>query len=463
MMVLINTGSTHHRSPITTDLFKYMKTDGLSENQKQRLLGQLESDSQSIRIEFATLVHSTEMELKGNNVNARMLKQKFHYYDASLTIEFTEAGNIEEVFFLANDYWSFFNYDLLAYVIDVFNLSKQNLESYKEKFVEYCQRRLCECESNMAGSHNESGRRIVMKLDDKMSIQTTKLQDLRRLQDQASKVTGVPIMQLLRIEAGCLHLIYRIPHKSINKINSLSEEQKLKLAKIGILSVTCEKKIFKWQIESSSFKRLANSGEAVILKQKAVITEFINYQTDVTFTLGVAHNHLRMTVDVNVSDKRHQCDKLSVRVIPSVHYDKEALTLPIKEALNPLQSFSIDQLMSLDTILKAKADMLEFYTEFYIQSSIRHAKKHHQQTSSGETVTSTHVSHNGFATNSLTSLDDKDKTMTPRCTSLIISRSPSQIDEKDGDEWACYTSIKHPKQRYSLQEDRIHTTLNDML
>lgn len=365
----------HAGTPGTPGLFKYMRTDDLSGNERQRLIGRLEGESQSIRFEFATLVHNTETELHQRNISPARLVHKFYYYDASLKSEFSEDDSIEQVFYIANDYWSFFNYDLLEYVIKIFKLGDIDamLKQYVVNFRAYCKRRLCECPGTVAGSYNESGRRIVLKLDDKMSVQRSTLQDLRRLQDQASKVTGVNVMQLLTIEEGCLHLIYRIPHSAIEKVNLLTAEKKRKLRDIGVLSITCEKKMVRWQIESDALKRLVSAGEQCILTKSIVITELTTYKTDVTLTLGTDDAHIMVRADVTTTQEQddkspHDSDQIMLKVIPALHQNKQARTLPSKEAANSLHSFEIPHVMPLHEVCNSKTDMFEFFIELHIQS-----------------------------------------------------------------------------------------------
>ena len=363
-------------SPVTPGLFKYMRTTGLPESERQRLIGRLEGESQAIRFEFATLVDSTVTELKQLNITPRALVRKFSYYDTSLKTEFTNMDSIEDIIDIANDYWSFFNYDLLEYVISAFKLSRDGMERYIVNFKEYCQRRLCECRSDVAGSHNESGRRIVLKMDNKMSVQRSSLQDLRKLQDQASKVTKVTVMQLLKIEEGCLHLIYRIPHESIEKINLLSAEKKRELKEMGVLSITCEKKMIRWKMSCSTLKKLIDAKESYILKRKLLITDLTQFETETTLTLVATEGHLEVDVDAAVVSegrvKPKESDKIVVKVIPAIHHNREARTLPYKEETKSLQgSFKIPKVLPLDQITTAKADMFELFTEIYIQSSCK--------------------------------------------------------------------------------------------
>ena len=372
---LYNAGDPETAVQTTPALFKYMRTSDLSESDKQRLIGRLEGESQSIRLEFATLVHATETELKQRNVAPKTLILKLSYYDTSLRSEFSTSETIEDIFFVANDYWSFFNYDLLEYVINIFTLTSVTLlAQYIANFQEYCKRRLCECPSDVAGSFNESGRRIVLKIDDKMSVQRSTLQDLRRLQDQASKVTGVNVMQLLKIEEGCLHLIYRIPHDSIEMINFLPPHKKLQLKEIGILSITCEKKMMRWQVEGRTFKRLVHNEEKNLSTKWVTITEMVTYETKIALSLGVTSTHVRVNAAVKLKSTCRSCDKIHLKVIPAVHRDSEARIMPCTEVTGELSDFRVPHVIPLQEIAEADPDMVEVFVELYIDSSTRPLK-----------------------------------------------------------------------------------------
>lgn len=371
LLIFFPAGGNDTEVSTTPGLFKYMRKSGLSEGERQGLIGRLEGESQSIRLEFATLVHSTETELKWRNIAPKTLVLKLSYYDVSLGREFDKTESIEDIFFVANNYWSFFNYDLLEYVINTFTLSTTSqLARYVANFQEYCKRRLCECPSDVAGSCNESGRRIVLKIEDKMSVQTSTLQDLRRLQDQASKVTGVKVMQLLRIEEGCLHLVNRIPHQSIEKINFLPPYKKKELKDIGILSITCEKKMIRWQVDGKVLKRLVGTGEKNIMTTSVVITEMAEYKTEITLSLGVNDTHVRINAVVTVESGQHEHsrDMIRLKVIPALHLNREAKTMPCTEVSNKLRNFEVPHVMPLHKIAAAEADVFEFFVELYIES-----------------------------------------------------------------------------------------------
>ncbi len=364
--------AVHTPSHHITELFQYMRVGDLSENEKQQLIGRLEGESQAIRLEFATLVHTTEAELQLRNVPPKTLVHKLSFYDASLTKEFGEAETIEEVFSLANDYWSFFNYDLLEYIIKTFMLTSPMVEQYIANFKEYSNRRLCECKNDIAGSHNESGRRVVMKIDDKMNVQWTTLQEVRRLQDQVSRVVGVKVTQLLTVEGGCLYLVYRLPHKSIRTINFLSAEQKQELKDIGVLSIACERKVVRWQMKSAEFKRSIATRKKNIFTKAVSITELADYKTDVKLTLGVSNDQIRVKVDTTATPSESgapgQSDVLVLTVIPALHHNSQAHALPLQRMQTPLNSFETANVMSTHDVETANADMFEFYMELYIDN-----------------------------------------------------------------------------------------------
>jgi hypothetical protein len=344
-----------------------MRTSGLSESEQQRLIGRLEGESQTIRLEFATLVHSTETELKQRNITPQILVQKLSYYDIALSSEVGNARSIEHVFSVTNYYWSFFNYDLLEYIITTLELSKGLLLQYIINFKEYCKRRLYECPSNVGGSYNESGRRIVLKIDDQMSVQRSTLHDLRRLQDQASKITGVNVMQLLKIEEGCLHLVYRIPHRSIEKINFLSPNQEQELKAIGILSITCEKKMVRWLIDGGYLKELVRTGKKTntLLKKWATTAKTASHETEVVLSLSVTATHVTIDAVNDLACGVH----LVLKVIPAIHYNSEAQMLPCTEISSKMQNFSIPNVITTREIAEAKADVFEFFLEMYVADS----------------------------------------------------------------------------------------------
>lgn len=351
-----------------TELFQYMRVSHLSEDEKQKLIGRLEGESQTIRFEFAELVHTTETELCQKNISPKTLIQKFTYFNASLIEEFGEAKSIEEVFAVANHYWSFYNYDPLQYIIKVFSLRTEAMDQYIQNFRKYAERRLCECKNDIAGSHDECGRRVVMKIDDNMNVQWTTLEDVRRLQDQACKITGVDIKQLVRVEGGCLYFIYRLPHKDISAIDSLTEVQKQELRDIGVLSIACETKIVTWQMDAKKFKRSIVTNRASIFSEEFSLTEFSEYKTNLALTVGVFNDHVGLKVDITALAPENviNSNMLVATVIPSVHYNSQSHTQWLTKTQMPLNSFQLEKIMSSHDVLAADADLFEFYMEFYI-------------------------------------------------------------------------------------------------
>ena len=338
----------------------------------QLLQARLEGESQAIRLEFASLVISAEREMTQQNFTHQDMIRTIIYYDSSLKSEFDSANSIPDVFIIANNFWSFFNYDLLEYIISSFQLVNANahVQQYKTSFQEYCKRRLYECPSKVGGAHNDTGKRVVLKLDDRMNLQQSTMQDLRSLQYQVSKVTGLEVMQLLRIEEGSLKLVYRVPHNAIERINFLSQTQRDNLAKIGVLKISCEKKIVKWMLNCHELRETLKDSFCV-RQESLCITELIEYEVDIELALRIKAGHLQISAAVKVRgdvSESWKSDKIQVKVTPTVHHGKTSRTLPLKTVSNQLCSFEINDVVPAHEIVTARdTDKFEFYNEIHIQ------------------------------------------------------------------------------------------------
>ena len=215
----------------------------------------------------------------------------------------------------------------------------------------------------------------MLKLDDRMNLQQSTMLDLRSLQYQVSKVTGLEVMQLLRIEEGCLKLVYRVPKNAIERINFLSQAQKDDLTKIGVQKISCEKKIVKWMINCHELKETSKDNFCVKLR----ITELIEYEVNIELALRMKAGHLQISAEVKVKgdiSESWKSDKIQVKVTPTVHHDKTSRTLPLKTVSNQLQSFEIDNVVPVHEIMIAHdTDMFELYNEIHIQMAAASASR----------------------------------------------------------------------------------------
>ena len=174
----------------------------VTEHERQLLRKQLESDTDNLQQEFAKLVASTSMHMKTTHVETAVLVLAIISYDASLKLKFASRWSYARdfVFVEASHYWSFYDFSLLKIIIEatlndnticVYDVEKL-LRRYINLFKDYCSRRLCKSPSNGADASEQTSE-VVMLIDDRMNLKECTWQDLQKLQDIASQVTGVRI------------------------------------------------------------------------------------------------------------------------------------------------------------------------------------------------------------------------------------------------------------------------------
>ena len=169
----------------------------ISESERQLLRKQLESNSDNLQQEFAKVVSSVSQCMVRNDVESLALYLVLITYDSSLQKEIDRYDQCLEILDKMRKYWSFYNYNLLKCIVEAgctYGCCKDLLQVYVSHFETYCKDRLYESPSNKAEASEQSG--VVMLIDDRMNLKGCTWQDLQKLQEVASEVTGVRIESL---------------------------------------------------------------------------------------------------------------------------------------------------------------------------------------------------------------------------------------------------------------------------
>ena len=150
------------------------------------------------------------------------------------------ASTINEIFNVLKVFWSFVNYDLVEYLIDVIGIEedRDRLKEYKRGFADYAKRRIPECPPKTAMS-TAAQCDMCMKLDTKFS--KLSLNDLHEFRFNISKILKVSsyVIRLCCIEKGCIRLTFQIPYFVKQRCFPLSSEQSDSLLQLGVLSLVC--------------------------------------------------------------------------------------------------------------------------------------------------------------------------------------------------------------------------------
>ena len=220
----------------------------LTEEDRERLLSQLNFESKAIQKLFAILVTHTYNELDKIGTTTKALKILLKQCGMKeLADEIKSTDTIFEIFDAVQNgnYWSFFNYELLEAIIRCFcekTSLVEELEDYKAKFRFYCKRRLSQVprESLKVNSEQMDQKSVVyVKMDETFCIEKSNLAMIKDIQCKLQTILKVETLHLVDVKSGCIELVFR--YFSDTRLFPLSEMQKIDLTEIGVQWICCSK------------------------------------------------------------------------------------------------------------------------------------------------------------------------------------------------------------------------------
>ena len=143
-------------------------------------------------------------------------------------------------------YCSFFNFELLEMAFESSDYEDgQNLLSrYKENFAKYAKYLVTHCPSGV-GMGNVDHANVYVKLDD--AYKGCKMEHLVTLKKDLCTIFGLKdyhVLQLERVESGCISVVFHLPLALKNKLFPLSLEQVKALKRLSyneakVLRISC--------------------------------------------------------------------------------------------------------------------------------------------------------------------------------------------------------------------------------
>ena len=162
--------------------------------------------------------------------------------------ELKAAKTISDIFPVLNDYFSFFNYQIIEHIINKLGTEddKANLQKYKKDFNQYAKRRIFECLPEFGHVIDADHADIFVKVDSQYKYWTVEqIQRFRHKLREMLCVSSQGILHLCRIDEGCWQLMFQVPTFVQQEIFPLSREQEESLAAMGIIKFTCGEYQFK--------------------------------------------------------------------------------------------------------------------------------------------------------------------------------------------------------------------------
>ena len=247
----------HCPTPIpSVSSFPYLNLSGLNDQQLQELQGKLQFESQEIMIQFQELVSATIKSLTRRNVSPKKLLCHVMTLGAFGPVfkepqvpvfchcfkELKAANAIYDIFLVLNDYFTFFDYQLIEHIIKTLGTKedKAKLRRYKKNFNQYAKRKIFESLPEFGPVSDADHADVFVKLDSQYD--NYKVAQIERFRQKLSEILCVSsqgILRLCRVDKGCLQLMFQVPIFVQQEIFPLSGEQEESLAAIGVIRLTC--------------------------------------------------------------------------------------------------------------------------------------------------------------------------------------------------------------------------------
>ena len=217
------------------DRFPHLNTDGLTKTEKDDLLTKLMEDYDMIRQKFAGLVDSALQSLKAQNTTLEELEVAVKTYLPKNQVHtlFSSAKSLNDMFLKdLFEYWSFFDYELLAFIIKRrCNDVQGDLNEYIKAFKEYCKRKFSEVPSDFNSKASGSFYyNLIVKIKEEFDHIT--MEQVKEVECQLKKFTGLDL-SLSRVGDGCIELVFI----SLSGELPLSVQDKEKLYEMGVLKL----------------------------------------------------------------------------------------------------------------------------------------------------------------------------------------------------------------------------------
>ena len=226
----------------------------MSKEEKQQLYQKLYAESENMMYKFQDLFSSTTDSLKQRNIPTRELTRHLEclgqikptFEDSGEPVfrhqlpELRNAKSVDDAMTVINNYCSFFNYRMLEHIINKLGTAEDKLKltKYKEDFAKYGERHIFECPAEV-GKLNEGHTNLFVTLDetfDKCNVSHLcvfihNLQEVLNISDIS--------LQLKHIGPGSVLLTFQIPTCLQIEIFPLSSAQKVDLAALGVVQLSC--------------------------------------------------------------------------------------------------------------------------------------------------------------------------------------------------------------------------------
>ena len=221
--------------------FLYLKHDRLTENQREELLTKLSDEFEAIKFKFSSLAYQTLQSLKDSGKNPGDLYALIEEYvpkKHEILNDLMTKEKIDEIF--NRNYWSFFDYELLALIIE--NCCpglNEKLSEYVTTFNVYCCRKVSEVPTNFTSM---SRRHFVIRVRLGKEFSSLTMKEIKELETSLRKITQIDL-SISKFELGSIVVVF-LSLSEEDDMLPLSEEGKQKLLELGVLELYSDNYIY---------------------------------------------------------------------------------------------------------------------------------------------------------------------------------------------------------------------------
>ena len=199
------------------------------------MVTKLVNEYTTVKMKFAVLVDNTLQSLKAQNISLEKLKVVIKTYlsEKEMLKLFKNVKSLQHLFM--KDYWSFFDYELIAVIIESHCKElKPLLAEYVAIFNEYCKRRCSEVPTDfMSKTAGKKYYTLTVKISKELDQMMMK--DVKELERQLKLFTNQDFV-LSHFEDGCIELIF-ISLSEEGDISAISDEHKEELFQMNVLKI----------------------------------------------------------------------------------------------------------------------------------------------------------------------------------------------------------------------------------
>ena len=202
---------------------------------KDKLYQDLSDQTDKMKWAFSSLKKGLQHDLERSGIEVEEIVDILVGYDKHFKTVLSNCTRMSPLFREIGEYMSFFDYNILEYLIDEYGSDtiKKRLKKYEDEFEDFSKRRVIECPSNAFGE-SEKSEKVVKLISDKELDKLT-VADLRKFKQRVYRILGYKLIKVVKVEGGSVKITFRM--FEIDKI-SITKEQRISLQREGVISIT---------------------------------------------------------------------------------------------------------------------------------------------------------------------------------------------------------------------------------